>query len=105
MSETLPAMIGMAIGIMGAHGQACVEQENTPISPRRKQTTTVGRRYEVGVVDGEGLVHVLEGWRGDSRWPNGEGEAMSLAVVVVWVLANDYNLDFMERRVTRPMRR
>lgn len=104
LGEPFPASVGMAVGIMSTHGQACVEQENTSISPRREQTSTVRRRNKVWVVDGEGLVHVLEGRRGDGGRPDGECKAVCLTVIVVWVLANNYDFDFVEGRVTRPMR-
>lgn len=86
LRETLPAAVGVAVGLVGADGQAGVEHQHAVFGPGGEEAAAVRGRSEGGVVVLEGFVHVFEGGRGWGRGAHGEGEAVGLVVVVVGVL-------------------
>lgn len=57
---------------------------------------------ESRIVLHEAFVHIFEGRRGRRGCAHGEAEAVGLIVVMVGVLAKDYDLDGVERCVLRP---
>lgn len=102
LRELLPALTGVGVGLVRAHGQASVEEEHAAVGPGREQAAVLGRRGEVWVVLFEAFVDVLEGGRSWSRRADGEAEAVGLVEVVVGVLADDDGFDGWEGCVTRP---
>lgn len=50
LREALPAMVGVAVGLVGTHRQACVEQQHAAIGPRREQASFARRRFKLGIV-------------------------------------------------------
>ena len=104
LREALPAVAGVAVGLVRAHGQAGVQQEDAAIGPGGEQAAAARRRFEgCGKVVLQAGVDVLErGW-GGRGWANGEGEPVGLVDVVVGVLAEDDDFDGRERGVTGPV--
>lgn len=88
---------------MSSDGETGIEQEYPLLGPWSEQPSAVGGLLEGRVVVLQGKVDVLErrgSWR---RRAYGEAETVSLAVVVVRVLAYDDRLDLVQRRVPRPV--
>lgn len=72
LGEFLPSLVGVAIGLMRADGEASVEHENAAICPRHQETPIVRRRFEVGVAFLNSLVNIdKRRWR-SSRRSHGE---------------------------------
>lgn len=81
----------MAVRLVRADSETSIEQEDSPISPRSEQTSVIWWRDEVGIVLFNSFVDVDEGGRSASGRADGECQAVSLVVIMVWVLAdNDY---------------
>ena len=96
----------MAVGLVGAHRERRIQQEDTTISPGCEQATLAWWGFECGgEVVLETGVDVLEGWWGWGWWSHGEGKAMCLVDVVVRVLSEYDDFDVWERCVSRPERR
>lgn len=88
LRQALPAAVGVGVGLVGAHRQAGVEQEDAAVGPGRQEPAVLGRRLErPRVVSLQRLVHVAQGRRGRRRRPHAEGQAVRLVHVVVRVLA------------------
>lgn len=104
LSQELPALAGVRVSFAGPDSQARIEEQDAAVRPWRQQTALIGWSLEVGVVFLEGLVDVLEGWWGVSRWADGEAEPVGLIGAVIGILTGDDGLDGVERRVTRPAR-
>lgn len=92
----------MAVGFVGAYGEAGVEEEDAVVSPGGQEAGTVGWRAEGGVVFFQGCVHVFERGRGGCRWAHGKAEAVGLVEVVIGILAEDYCFYCWEGCVARP---
>lgn len=103
LGEALPAFIRVAVGLVGADGQAGVEHEHAALGPRRQQPAFVRRRLEGRVVVLDALVHVGQRRGRGRRRPHGEREPVRLVVVVVRVLADDDGFDFVEGGVSGPV--
>ena len=102
LREALPAVARVAVGLVRAHREAGVEQENAAVGPGREQAASAWRRLERGEVGLEAGVDVLEGrWSGCGR-PDGKGETVCLIDVVVRVLSEYDYLDVWKRCVARP---
>jgi hypothetical protein len=93
----------MRVGLTPSDRQACVDQQDTAVSPWCQQSALVGRRLVIWILLLECFVDVLEGWRRGVGRTNGEAEAVSLVGAVVGVLACDYDLDGVEGCVPRPV--
>jgi hypothetical protein len=104
LCKLLPAFTGMRVGLMGAHGKTSIQQQHAAISPGCEQASLVRRRFEGWIFLLQRFVHILEGWRSRSRRSDGEAKAMSLVIIMIWILAKDDGLDGIERRVSRPGR-
>jgi hypothetical protein len=87
LCELLPALARMRISLMGADSEACIQQQDATISPRCEQASFVRRRLERGIFLLQCFVDVLEGWRSRGRGSDGEAKAVSLIMVMVWILA------------------
>ena len=88
LRKLLPAAVGVAVGLVRAHRQARVEQQDAAVRPGGQQAAFFGRRFEgVGVFDLEELVDVGEGGGRWGRRADGEAEAVGLVEAVVGVLA------------------
>jgi len=103
LGEAFPAAVGVAVCLVGAHGEAGVEHEHAAVGPGGEEAGVFGGRRKGGVVLLEAGVHVLEGGRGGGWCPDGEGEAVGLVVVVVGVLADDDDLDGVEGGMSGPV--
>lgn len=92
----------MAIRLVRAHCQTCIQKQHSTIGPWCKEAAVFGWRGERGVVCAEGDVDVLErGWCGD--WgADGEAEAMCLIKVVVGILAEDDRFDGWKGSMSGP---
>lgn len=102
LCEALPAFVAVAVGFVGADGQAGVEHEDASVGPWSEETAVLWRRFEVGVVLLQRCVHVLQagwcwGWR-----PHGEAKTVSLVEVMVWILTYYHSLDVVKRSVAGP---
>jgi hypothetical protein len=104
LCKLLPAFTGMRVGLVGAHSEAGIQQQYAAISPRCEQTSLVRWRFERRIFLFQCFVDILEGWGRRSRGPDGKTKAVSLVVIMVWVLAEDNGLDGIEWRVSRPGR-
>ena len=92
----------MAVCLMCAYSQTCIQQQHPPVRPRRQEASVFRRRFKGRVVFCEGDIDVLQGRRGRGRWSNGETEAVGLIDVVVGVLAKDDDFNGRERSVAGP---
>lgn len=101
--EALPALVLVAVRLVGAHRQHGVEQQDAAVGPGRQQAAPVRRRREGRVVDLQGLVDVDQGRRRGRRRAHGEREAVGLVQVVVGVLAEDDDFDGVEGGVPGPV--
>lgn len=103
LGETLPATLRMGVCVVSSDSETGIEQEHPLLGPGSEQPSAVGGLLEGRIVVLQGKVDVLErrgSWR---RRAYGEAEAVSLAVVVVRVLAYDDRLDLVQWRVPRPV--
>lgn len=102
LREAFPAFVAVAVGFVGADGQAGVEHENASIGPWREETAVLWGRFEVGIVLLQRCVHVLQARWCWSRRPYREAKTVSLVEVVVWILAYYHSLDVVKRGVAGP---
>lgn len=102
LGELLPATFGMTGGLVCTHGQACVQHQHAAVRPGREQASPVRRWFEARVVLLQRDINVLQRRGRLTRGPHGEAEPMRLADVVVWVLAENYDLDILKRCVLGP---
>lgn len=102
LCEALPAFSGVAVGLVRAHGETGVEEENAAVCPGGEEAASVGRGVKGRVVRFQGGVDVLQGWRSRGGRADGEAETVGLVEVVVGVLADDDGFDGRKGRVAGP---
>lgn len=95
LGELLPAMLGMTVGLVCTHCQACVQHQHTTFGPWRKQATLFRWWFEARVIILQRDINVLQGRGRLARGPHREAESMRLADIVVWVLAENDDLDIL----------
>ena len=87
---------------MGADCEAGVEEQNATVGPGSKQAGAIGRWRETGIVGGKAFVNVNEGGWCRGWFADRKAEAVSLSVIVIWVLADDNCFHSVERSVAGP---
>lgn len=101
LGEFLPPLFRVAVGLLGAHGQHRVEQQDALLGPRHEQAAVVRRRLEVRVILRERDEHVLQRGRRDPS-ANGKTKPVGLVDVDVGILPDDNRFHRIKRRVFRP---
>jgi hypothetical protein len=92
----------VGVGLVCSDCEASVQHEDATVCPGSEETSAVRWWLECGIVLLEGDVHVLEGgWR-RSWGTNGEGQSVSLVIIVIGILANDDDFDIAEGSMARP---
>lgn len=92
----------MAVRLVCTDSETSIEQQDSPISPRSQQTSVIWWCDEVGIVLFDSFVDIDEGGRSASGRADGECQAVSLVVIMVWVLADNDYFHFMQWCVSRP---
>lgn len=92
----------MTIGIVCTDRQTCVQHQHTAVRPWRKQASLIRRWFEARVVFLQCDINILQRLGRLARGSHGEAEPVRLADIVVWVLAENYDLDILKRCVLGP---
>lgn len=79
LRELFPTLAGVRISVVGADGEARIQEEHSAVGPGGEEAGVLGRRRERWVVFLEALVDVLQGWRSGRGWADGEAQAVGLA--------------------------
>jgi hypothetical protein len=58
LCKLLPALVGMAVGLVGTNGEASVEHQDTTLGPRYEEPSLIGWCLEVRIVDLDSFVDI-----------------------------------------------
>lgn len=87
---------------MDTDSQASIQHQDTTLGPGCQKTTLLGRSFKRRIIVLESNIDVGER-RGSGRWwSNRKAKAVSLIVIVVWILADNDGLDLVQGSIARP---
>lgn len=92
VGKLFPAFILVGAGLMGANGEGGVEEKHPLLGPTLEVAGLGEIKAEIGFYF---FVDIDKGGGESNAVGYGKGEAVSLAGAVIWILAEDDNLNFI----------